>query len=114
MRIALPFIFVLLICAVVMLVHEPAPQIDDAPDLSLPVYSACQSNLDCALVAQTCGALAAVRKDRVQELKFYYSSARKITRCTGAEAPAAQRAVCQSGQCTTADMPAGSERSETP
>ncbi len=114
MRIALPFIFVLLICAVVMLAHEPAPQIDDAPDLALPVYSACRSNLDCALVAQTCGAIAAVRKDRVQELAFYYGSARKFARCTGAEAPAAQRAVCQSGRCTAVETSAGSERSDTP
>lgn len=114
MRIALPFIFVLLVCAVIMLAYDPAPKIDDAPDLSLPVYSACQSNLDCALVARTCGDIAAVRKDRLPELTFYYDNARKLARCTGADAPAPQRAVCQSGQCAAVDTPASPQRSETP
>ncbi len=113
MRIALPFIFVMLICAVVILVHEPAPHIDDAPDLSLPVYSACKSNMDCALVAQSCGSIAGVRKERLQELKYYYTTAAKFARCDGAEKPAAQRAVCQSGRCTAVDTD-GREESEAP
>lgn len=113
MRIALPFIFFMLICAVVMLAHEPAPQIDDAPDLSLPLYSACKSNMDCALAAQICGRIAGVRKDRLQELKYYYKNAAKISRCDGAEKPAPQRAVCQSGRCTAVDADGG-EESEAP
>jgi len=109
MRIALPIVFLLLLSAVIVFSHEPAPVIDDAPDLSLAVYSACTADSDCGLLAPPCEGLAAARKDRLKELNYYYDTKRRTRACHGDTPPrAAQKAVCTEQRCTVA-APAAEE-----
>lgn len=113
MRIATPFIFFLLLAAVVVLAYNPEPVIGDAPDLSLPVYSACQTDNDCALVAQPCGNIAPARKDRLRELNYYYRHAARQTRCPGAKKDIpAQVALCTASRCVAVTR--DSDRKQTP
>lgn len=112
MRIAAPFIFFLLMTAVIVLAYKPAPVISDAPDLALPVYSACQTDNDCALIAQPCGKITAVRKNRLTELNHYYKRAARHATCHGANVPTAQHAICTSSRCMA--VPRDNDAKNTP
>ncbi|MBW7911139.1 MAG: hypothetical protein H3C49_07695 [Alphaproteobacteria bacterium] len=108
MRFALPVVFLILLTAVIVFSHEGAPVIDDAPDLSLPVYSACAADADCGFVARPCASPAAVRKDRLKELRYYYQNVRRPV-CPAETPPQeAVKAVCIENRCAAAqpdDMP---------
>lgn len=109
MRIALPIVFLLLLSAIIVFSHEPVPMMDDAPDLSLAVYSACTADSDCGLLARPCDSIAAVRKDRLKELNYYYGTKRHSRACHGdTPARAAQKAVCTEQRCTVT-VPAAEE-----
>lgn len=100
MRFALPVVFLILLTAVIVFSHEGAPVIDDAPDLALPVYSACTADADCGFVARPCASPAAVRRDRLTELRYYYQRARR-PRCPAETPPQeAAKAVCIENRCT--------------
>lgn len=99
MRIALPFFLLLMIGAIIMIFHEPLPHIDDSPDLSLPVYAACAKDADCTLVARPCAAPIAARKDRRQELEYYFSRSRRPSDpCPDIE-KRPLRAMCHAQRC---------------
>lgn len=106
MHIALPVFFALIISAVIVFTHENIVLVDDAPDLSLPAYSACQMDNDCTLFALPCGDIVSLRKERRTEIKHYYSTQQENAATRGAAPCAAQRpaeimrAACRNNICT--------------
>jgi len=99
MRFALPLLIVILISAVIVLSHRAAAPVNDEPDLSLPVYGACQNDDECTLLSLPCGAVAAARADRRTELQHYYNDVKARMRCARIEEPRMQRAVCAESRC---------------
>lgn len=99
MRLALPLLFILLVSAVIVFVHDGAAVMGDDPDLSLPVYSACTADSGCTLVSLPCGAVAAARSDRRKELQHYYDDVKTHIRCGRLEEPQMLRAVCRESRC---------------
>lgn len=100
MRFALPLLIVLLVSAVIVLSHRAAVPINDEPDLSLPVYGACQRDDECILLSLPCGAVAAARTDRRTELQHYYNDVKARIRCARIEEPRLQHAVCAEKSCS--------------
>ncbi len=81
-------------------VHE-AP-VSDAPDLTLPAFGACTTDLDCALVMIPCEGLAAVKDTQHKYVQDWYKTDPTRTACPMIPPQTMATAACVQGHCQVA------------